>query len=158
DKSDAPNRQDSDRNFSVALAAYGAAIGSGLLLLGENNWLSGTIFTLGGGVGLLSVTPLFRAKFEIVRSGRSLWAVVLMTWLFLAANLAFSIYDRLGRNPIPSPVAATEPMQSEIIDVTPEYLMSLYKDVMSSQGDRLLAPYVGKWIRLTQTVADVSGN
>jgi hypothetical protein len=39
-KSGASNGQDSDRNFYVAVAAYGAAFGTGLLLLAENNWFS----------------------------------------------------------------------------------------------------------------------
>jgi hypothetical protein len=162
-KSGTSNGHDSDRNFYVAVAAYGAAFGTGLLLLAQNNWFSaswiyGVVFTLGGGVGLSSVTPLFRAKFDALRSPRSLWAVILMTWLLLAANLGFSIYDNFGRKPISSSAAATEPTTSDIVDVTPEYLMTLYKDVMSSQGDSLLKPYVGRWMRLTQTVSDVKDN
>jgi hypothetical protein len=81
-----------------------------------------------------------------------------MTWLLLAANLGLSIYESFARKPISSPAAVTEPTTSEIIDVAPEYLMSLYKDVMSSQGDSLLKPYVGKWMRLIQTVSDVKDN
>jgi len=37
-------------------------------------------------------------------------------------------------------------------------LMDLYQDKMSSEGDRLFAPYAGKWMNLTETVSDVSGN
>jgi hypothetical protein len=29
---------------------------------------------------------------------------------------------------------------------------------MSSEGDRLIEPYVGKWMRLSQTVSDVKAN
>jgi hypothetical protein len=36
--------------------------------------------------------------------------------------------------------------------------MELYGNKMSSEGDRLFAPYIAKWIHLTETVADVSGN
>ncbi|MGO9330078.1 MAG: hypothetical protein ACLQJ0_18445 [Steroidobacteraceae bacterium] len=43
-----------------------------------------------------------------------------------------------------------------IIDVNPNYLISLYEGKLSSQGDMLFAPYVGKWIKLTARVEDVS--
>jgi hypothetical protein len=45
-----------------------------------------------------------------------------------------------------------------IVDASPAYLMDLYQDKMSSEGDRLFAPYAGKWTNLTETVSDVSGN
>lgn len=94
----APDPKESERNFYVAIAAYGAAFGTGLFLLGDNTWFSGgwiygAILTAGGGLGLMTVTPLFRPKLEALRSRRSLWAVVTMTWLFLAANVGFAIYD-----------------------------------------------------------------
>jgi hypothetical protein len=43
-----------------------------------------------------------------------------------------------------------------IVDVSPDYLMNLYENKMSSEGDRLFAPYAGKWMSLTETVSDVS--
>lgn len=43
------------------------------------------------------------------------------------------------------------------VDVTPLYLMGLYEGRMSSEGDRLLKPYIGKWINLKIAVKDVLG-
>lgn len=89
---------ESDRNFYAAITIYGAALGSGLFLLGDNAtfssaWWYGLIYTIGGGVGIMTVTPLFRPKFEFMRSSRSLWAVAAATWLLLAVNVGFAVYD-----------------------------------------------------------------
>lgn len=43
------------------------------------------------------------------------------------------------------------------IAVSPEYLMELYKDRMSAEGDRLIAPYRGKWMKVTVEVNDIYG-
>lgn len=162
---------DSDRNFYVAIAAYGAAFGTGLFLLGDNAWFSGgwiygAILTAGGGLGLVSVTPLFRPKLEALRSTRSLWAIITMTWLLLAVNVGFAIYDHL-ENPSQKTTQSNSPDSqgvlptpdaSNTIDVTPEYLMLLYKDGTSAEGDARLQQYVGFWIRVTKVVGDVKGN
>lgn len=50
------------------------------------------------------------------------------------------------------------PGKREIIDTTPEYLMGLYQDKSTFQGDQLLKPFVGKWMRLTQTINDITEN
>jgi hypothetical protein len=43
--------------------------------------------------------------------------------------------------------------------VTPAYLISLYKNVsLSAQGDKLLEPFIGTWMKVSQTVADVKAN
>ena len=40
----------SDRSFDVALAAYGAIFGAGVLQLAARDWVSGSIFSVGGGL------------------------------------------------------------------------------------------------------------
>jgi hypothetical protein len=91
---------DSDKNFYVAVAIYTGAIATGLFLLGENgffttSWWYGAIYVVGGGVGVMSITPLLRPKLSPLRSPRSLWAATIVTWLFLAANLGFAVYDHI---------------------------------------------------------------
>jgi hypothetical protein len=44
-------------------------------------------------------------------------------------------------------------------NVTPAYLMGLYEHVsLSSQGDKLLEPFVGTWMHVTEAVADIKAN
>jgi hypothetical protein len=87
----------SEKNFAVALAAYGALLGTGLYRLAEHDWWFGGIYTAGGALGLMSVTPLIRSKIGFLRSPRALWVAVSVTWLFLAANIGFSSYENFWR-------------------------------------------------------------
>lgn len=98
----------SERSFNVALAAYGAMFGTGLLQSAAHDWYFGPIFTLGGGLGLMSIHPLIRPKLQIMRSNRSLWAVITVTWIFLAANVGFAIYDHLWPKAA-TPISASSP-------------------------------------------------
>jgi len=43
-----------------------------------------------------------------------------------------------------------------IVDVTPEYLMDLYKDRMTVQGDALFAPYKSKWMKLSGPAGNIT--
>jgi hypothetical protein len=43
-----------------------------------------------------------------------------------------------------------------IADVTPDYLLDLYKNRMTILGDRDTEPFIGKWFILSGTIADVS--
>jgi hypothetical protein len=43
-----------------------------------------------------------------------------------------------------------------IADVTPDYLLDLYKDRMTILGDRDTEPFIGKWFILSGKIADVS--
>jgi hypothetical protein len=36
--------------------------------------------------------------------------------------------------------------QRIIVDVTPKFLMNLYKDKLTIEGDRSIAPYIGNWL------------
>jgi hypothetical protein len=45
-----------------------------------------------------------------------------------------------------------------IVDVTPEYLMSLFAEHTSIQAKRLIEPYIGKWMRVSGPLGNVSNN
>ncbi len=49
------------------------------------------------------------------------------------------------------------PKEKEFVDVTPQYLQGLrrQKNISSVQIDRILAPYIGKWIKVTGVVTEV---
>jgi hypothetical protein len=94
-----PNAGDSDKNFAVAVAIYTGTAVTGLFLLATStlfsgSWWYGAVYVVGGGIGAMSVTPLFRQKLDVMRSPRSLWAAAIATWLFLAANLGLLVYDK----------------------------------------------------------------
>jgi hypothetical protein len=101
----APRIEASGRSFDVALAAYAAIFGAGAFQLANHDWISGLIFSVGGGIGLMSIHPLIRPKLQVFRSNRSLWAMVTMTWLFLAVNVGFTIYDHFWPKAAPSQVS-----------------------------------------------------
>lgn len=44
--------------------------------------------------------------------------------------------------------------QRIIADITPDFLTDLYKDHMSTEGDRDIVPYVGKWLLLSGAIDD----
>jgi hypothetical protein len=104
-----PGTSESEKNFAVALAAHGALFGTGLLQLAAHDWWFGGVYTVGGALGLMSVTPLIRARFEVLRSPRSLWTAITVTWLFLAANIGFSSYAWWTAPPSISSAAHTPP-------------------------------------------------
>jgi hypothetical protein len=93
-----PNGDQSDRDFWVALTVFGAALGTGLYALVEKAWWFGGIFTCGSAIGGLALSPRiqsFFGKYQLSRKG--LWAVAVVTWLFLAANIALSLnHERRG--------------------------------------------------------------
>jgi hypothetical protein len=47
--------------------------------------------------------------------------------------------------------------QRIIVDITPKFLMNLYKDKLTIEGDRAIAPYIGNWLLLSGPLDDVSG-
>jgi hypothetical protein len=47
--------------------------------------------------------------------------------------------------------------QKVFIDISPAYLMDLYKGRTSIQGDALAAAYIGKWLIVAGTVRDIYG-
>ncbi len=45
-----------------------------------------------------------------------------------------------------------------IIDVTPDFLIGLHKNYMSIEAKRLLAPYIGKWIKVSGLIDDINSH
>jgi hypothetical protein len=64
-----------------------------------------------------------------------------------------------GAPPIASP-AVVEPKISDeprvLTDVDPAYLVSLYKQYSTAQADQAVKTYIGKWVKVTGTVSDVT--
>jgi hypothetical protein len=46
--------------------------------------------------------------------------------------------------------------QRIIVDVTPKFLMNLYKDKFAVEGDRAIVPYIGNWLLLSGPLDNVS--
>ena len=44
-----------------------------------------------------------------------------------------------------------------LVSVPPKYLSGLYQGHIALQADKLVAPYLGEWMRLTGTIDDVRG-
>lgn len=54
-----------------------------------------------------------------------------------------------------APTATLQATERIVVDVTPEYLVGLFKDYTSVQADKLAAPYLGKWIEISGPLGDV---
>jgi len=79
--------------------------------------------------------------------------------------------EEIPVRPQPKPTAAPRPMRTtgiklapqrardaerQFVDVTPGYLVGLFDSHTTWEADRLVADFVGKWIRVQGTVRDVS--
>jgi hypothetical protein len=54
--------------------------------------------------------------------------------------------------------ARDKPEARVVVRVKPDQLMDFYNDRLTSEGDRLVAPYMGKWMSVTAPVHNVSGH
>jgi hypothetical protein len=83
-----------------------------------------------------------------------------VTWGLLGWNVWNYFHPRLSSDveiaTASAPLADQPPEKREIIDTTPEYLMGLFQDKWTYQGEQLFKAYFGKWMRLTETVDDVT--
>jgi hypothetical protein len=66
--------------------------------------------------------------------------------------------------PAPAPVPASTPTpittlkpKKVFVNVSPSYLIGLYENKTTIQGDALAAAYIGNWIRVTGKVEDIFG-
>ena len=66
-------------------------------------------------------------------------------------NLADPFYDRFWSKDKDDPGS-----ERIIVDVTPEYLMSFFAEHTSIQALRLIEPYIGKWMRVSGPLGNVS--
>jgi hypothetical protein len=112
-----------------------------------------------------TIWPAFTVAITSIATNPLAWFIVGM---FILAVFAFhrqknrSAVDRPVATPIPAPIAipasAPEPPKSKkaFIDVSPSYLLGLYKNRTAVQGNALAAAYIGKWIVVTGKVIDIS--
>jgi tRNA_anti-like len=108
------------------------------------------------------IWPPFTAATVSIGTNPLAWFIVLM---FILAVFAF--HQPKNRNtpqreavvqapPATATVAViSPPLQRIFIDVSPGYLIDLFKNRTSIQGDALAAAYLGKWIVVTGKVRDI---
>jgi hypothetical protein len=89
-----PNADDNERDFWVGITAFGAVLGTGLYALVEHEWWFGAIYTIGGGAGLMWMSPAAKSYLGAQPSKRVLIAAIAAAWLFLAANIGYSVYNK----------------------------------------------------------------
>jgi len=174
----APSAADSEKNFLVAVTIYGGMFLTGLHLFGESPplsqaWWYGAAYMLFGGGGAMSITPLFRERFpNVVRTmaaPKSLWAAAAATWVLLALNVGFDVYDHfvqprpftIGVSPIAGPAVAPAPPEPNVPRVytkkTVQELGGLCTNRTALQCDEFMADEKGRWITVEGQVESIWG-
>ena len=148
--------------ISIALAAVSAAGWRHPALIGGLFSLAGMFLVTGlAWPALKTISPPTTAMVHQVATNPVAWFIVLM--LAVAAPLvrpkhntpaAANRIHEAAAIPV-SEVIPVSPPSKVFIDVSPAYLMDLYKDRTSVQGDALAAAYIGKWIVVTAKVRDI---
>jgi hypothetical protein len=151
--------------ISIAGTAISAAGWRHPVLIGGLFSLSGICLIIGAAwPALKTVSPTVTAIVDQVATNPVAWFAVLI--LGMASVLLpkrggrpFHIKEReaAAESPAassPATTPATAPKKT-FIDVSPAYLMDLYKNRTSVQGDALASAYVGKWIVVTGKVRDI---
>jgi hypothetical protein len=63
----------------------------------------------------------------------------------------------VSSNHVPVTASAPAPNASKIfINATPDYLMDLVEGKLSTEAERMIEPYIGKWMTVTDRISDVS--
>jgi hypothetical protein len=134
---------------------------------------------------VIKLNPSFQPVFEWVISGQGRLCIMLLGFVLLfLAVLRKERYDSVShqapaagpqiappassptaQEPKPPVMSLGDPSQKKdlvseriIVDVTPLYLMDLFSEHTSIQAQRLIEPYIGKWIRISGPLGDVSDN
>ncbi len=84
---------------AIIIAVGGGAFCAGLFGFYEDHPILGIIFTVGGLVTMAPISPFVRSHIGWAFGRPALWTLAVSTWLFLAANLGFAVYDRLAPQP-----------------------------------------------------------
>lgn len=125
-----PKRELHADDKAIIIAVGGSAFCAGLFGFYESHPILGVIFTLGGLFVMATVSPFVHERLPTV--GRpALWAVNIVTWLFLAANIGLSLYEKhVATEAAPTPAVvvhegsspsditkATKPFKDEIVSL-----------------------------------------
>jgi hypothetical protein len=166
---------DAEQNFYSAITIYGGTFVTGLFLVGENpasssSWWFGLASCVVGGAGTMSVTPLFRNRFPNVTRGlaspRGLWAVAIVTWLLLAINIGFAVYDHFWPKPQPFTIGASPvggftaqppaiPKPRVFTQKTVTDLTDVCMNRTTLQCDAFMTDQKGKWINIEGKIQSI---
>ena len=83
-----------ERDFLIGITAFGAALATGLYAFMQHEWWFGGFYALGGAGGLMWMSPAARSRLGSQPSRFVLSAAIVVTWMFLAANLVVSVYSK----------------------------------------------------------------
>jgi tRNA_anti-like len=156
--------------ISIACAAMSAAGWRHHVLIGSLFGLAGGCFFVGVAWPWLKTVSLpATAMVNQVATNPIAWFVVLI----LGMTASILLPKRGGRTsrlpeqrtpiahthtvahaPAPAPAPAHKPKKI-FVNVSPSYLVGLYKNRTNVQGDEYVAAYIGKWIPVTGTVHDI---
>jgi tRNA_anti-like len=79
--------------------------------------------------------------------------LILIWWNFHRNRPNVHIHHAI---PTPTPTQPPTPKPKKVfVNVSPSYLVGLYKNRTQVQGDEYVAAYIGKWIPVTGTVCDI---
>jgi hypothetical protein len=105
---------------AIITAIGGSAFCAGLFGFYEGYPVLGTAFIIGGLVTMAPISPFVRSRIGWAFGRPTLWTLAVSTWLFLAANLGFSIYDHfLPKITEIAPAAQMAPVQQNGFTIPP---------------------------------------
>lgn len=84
---------------AIILALGSGAFCAGLFGFYEGHPVLGTVFTVGGLVTMAPISPFVRSHIGWAFGRPALWTLAAATWLFLAANVGFAVYDHFSPSP-----------------------------------------------------------
>ena len=98
---------------------------------------------------------------QMSRSVQVFWILVSAIAFAAEGAVLYSHFQALASAPQqqaspPSiPISPSRENARSIIDVSPQTLMDFYKDRSGLEADRMIAPYIGKWTKVTGDIADI---